>query len=67
MTTATKHGMVQINKELWLSPCGTVRVQKIGGSWIVGKQLEDSKWFESIESWGIGHNALVSAWDLVSA
>ena len=45
--------MVQINKELWLSPCGTVRVQKIGGSWIVGKQLEGSQWFESIESWGI--------------
>ena len=59
--------MVQINKELWLSPCGTVRVQKIGGSWIVGKQLEGSQWFESIESWGIGHNALIAAWDMVGA
>lgn len=59
--------MVQIDEELWLSPCGTVRVQKVGSSWEVGKQKKGSKSFRAIERWSIGHNALVSAWDLVAA
>jgi hypothetical protein len=67
MTKTAEHGMVKINSELWISPCGTVRVQKIGGSWIVGKQIEGSEYFESIESWGIGFNALNAAWGMVNA
>jgi len=67
MAKTAEHKMVKINNELWVSPCGTVRVQKIGGSWIVGKQIAGSEYFESIESWGIGYNALTAAWEMVNA
>ena len=59
--TKTANHMVKTATSVYYSVNGKVRVTKIDGTWIVGKQINDSRYFESLAGFSTVREALVFA------
>lgn len=59
--TQTANHMVKVATDVYYSVNGKVRVANIGGTWIVGKQINDGRYFEAVAGFDTVREALVFA------
>jgi hypothetical protein len=59
--TQTANHMVKVATDVYYSVSGKVRVANIEGTWIVGKQINDGRYFEAVAGFDTVREALVFA------
>jgi hypothetical protein len=59
--TKTANHMMKVATDVYYSVNGKVRVANIEGTWIVGKQINDGRYFEAVAGFSTVREALVFA------